>query len=352
MEANKGYHYIRYAVWGIYLAFFVTSYELVSAHAADAGAWLIPTFGIVVTILAFVMDKRNQFLWHKTEAREIPGRASVTFFLWPFYLLCFIWYVFVLGSFLFTNQDPPEAEEIEIVRQRVRLDAYMASLGARESAVSDAEQQLQTEQTAFESERLTQEELLEKGAKVRAARAQLAREVAALKADREALQQENPSQEELREEKAWLQELRDLVATQWVALNAASEAFQHEKLSQEELLEKEAMVQELLDQGAAESMALKTAKEAFEKEVLRQAELKEWEEVLKKREDDLTELREGLVEKPFLPEPLRTAAAMALIPLCAIILFISDDSDSDYSWPIGFAAIVLIVVVIIVLLWL
>ena len=90
-QYNRGYHYIRYAVFGIYLTFLVKSFDWLN-NSDFTLIKQVSWFGVYLTILCVIMDARNQYLWHQDEA-PVPGRTSVTWPLYLFYLGSLIWFL-------------------------------------------------------------------------------------------------------------------------------------------------------------------------------------------------------------------------------------------------------------------
>ncbi|MGD0498555.1 MAG: hypothetical protein ABSC23_08970 [Bryobacteraceae bacterium] len=94
-RVNKGYHYIRYALFGFFLIFFAKMVEW-------SGTGILPPRGIAalataVTSLIIAMDFRNYKLWRDNEQVETgpgPGPRVITYPLYIFYLACLVALVF------------------------------------------------------------------------------------------------------------------------------------------------------------------------------------------------------------------------------------------------------------------
>lgn len=129
---TRGYHYIRYAVWGIYLYFLEETVMWVSRGVVPVKT--LSAFGSFLTILVFVMDLRNTRLWRRECAArdEKPGFPWVTCILWPFYGFCFVWF----GTlWAFMDMDPfrtwyPQPTNILVALEQT--ETSLSKLKARE----------------------------------------------------------------------------------------------------------------------------------------------------------------------------------------------------------------------------
>jgi predicted cobalt transporter CbtA len=133
---TKGYHYIRYAVFGIYLLFLAKSFDWLLVDGFPR--WVLSYLGMILTVLSVVMDVRNQILWRQEErqSRSDPGRPVVTWFLYGFYLVAFVWYLALNPNLpLYRKWHPsPAVEELALrqLYQTSRLDLEKARLSLME----------------------------------------------------------------------------------------------------------------------------------------------------------------------------------------------------------------------------
>jgi hypothetical protein len=96
-RVNKGYHYVRYGLFGFFLIFLTKMVEW-RASGLLPRLW-IAVLAVIVTGLVILMDGRNQKLWRQNEKYENgpdPGRPVITLFLIPFYVACLIGLLFLL----------------------------------------------------------------------------------------------------------------------------------------------------------------------------------------------------------------------------------------------------------------
>ena len=93
--STKGYHYIRYAMFGIYVFFIGRAVDWLLSDGVPFA--LLSIIGLCLTVLTLIVDYRNQELWRENE--ENPGSRVVTVPLYLFYGAFLLWFVFcTLGS--------------------------------------------------------------------------------------------------------------------------------------------------------------------------------------------------------------------------------------------------------------
>ena len=166
---NRGYHYIRYAMLLIYIPFLGQSVDWSARgifHETALG-W----FGVFVTVLAVVVDLRNQSLWHRHENRPV-GRPIVSWFVYVFYGFCGMWFIGLALSLLpdslhprtVPRQDvaPRQAEPRKLDRQEEDLAKVVAGLEGRKNHLAAdlarLQEQSATARRALEEDARTAEE--------------------------------------------------------------------------------------------------------------------------------------------------------------------------------------------------
>lgn len=117
---NKGYHYIRYAVFGFYLFFLGKAFDWLSNEGFPLVT--LSFLGLLVTFTCLIMDIRNQSLWRKNEDVD-PGPPIVTWPLYIFYIISMFWFLNINPSInIYKKWYPiPSTQRIELKKQYEEL---------------------------------------------------------------------------------------------------------------------------------------------------------------------------------------------------------------------------------------
>ncbi len=148
-----GYHYIRYAMFGIYMFFIGRSIDWLLS--SNAPLLLLSIIGVFLTTLTLTADIRNQIIWRENE--DDPGPPVVTYPLYAFYGAFLIWFI-CLHPWIYSDWMSPlypdsaaQIRSSELRHAAVREEER--KLSALELRVKEFQEQVHQEEKALQKEK-------------------------------------------------------------------------------------------------------------------------------------------------------------------------------------------------------